>query len=395
MASRRRKTAAPKTPPKSPPKSPNAGAGAARREPIFRLPPFKIEAVFTIRAQTVDWGVTLLGVPALWKTSRGAGVRVAVLDTGISLIHSDLRDAILEARDFTGSRSGPSDQNSHGTHCAGVVGARDNDSGIIGIAPECGLLIGKVLGDDGSGSSAGIAAGIRWAIDQKADVISMSLGSPSPSRAITQAVSEALAAGIPVVCAAGNEGPALDSIGWPARQPGTISVGAIDRRKEIARFSSRGERVDVVAPGDNILSDIPPNNLGILSGTSMSTPAVTGTIALRIGLKRTLGQKLDTPAELLAVLRGTAEDLGQSGKDHHYGYGLISPEKLLAGVPPVPVAPPPPVMPPAPPVAPPTMPGVPPDVVTLRSLELTANDLTPAGVEKVRAAGVERFLLQA
>ena len=111
------------------------------QEPIYSIPPFKVEKVFTSNSQTVDWGVELVGVPNFWKYTKGKGVKVAVLDTGIAYKHPDLEGAISDMKDFTNSPSGISDMNGHGTHCAGIIAARDNSVGVIGGAPEADLLI--------------------------------------------------------------------------------------------------------------------------------------------------------------------------------------------------------------------------------------------------------------
>lgn len=312
------------------------------------LPPYTVESVaLADGGQQIDWGLTLLGIPALWAKTRGKGVRVAILDTGIATQHQDLKDAILDAQDFTGSRNGVADVAGHGSHVAGTIGARDNPGGVVGVAPDCGLLVGKVLGDNGSGSNTQVANGIRWAISTRADIISMSLGSPMPDATIQQAINDALAAGIIVVCAAGNDGPVLDTIGYPAKWPGVISVGSIDRQKQISKFSSRGDRVDIVAPGDRILSDWPPNSLAMLSGTSMATPLVSGVVALMIAAARLDGTASTlTPSRVIELLRSTATDAGPPGKDSAYGYGIIDPNKLLTPVVPIPVPPVIPVPPP-------------------------------------------------
>lgn len=306
--------------------------GIDPNNPIFVLPPFKVEAVFVSMAETMDWGLELMGIPALWRMTKGEDIKVAVLDTGCALNHTDLRDAILDAKDFTRSKSGPGDVSGHGTHCAGTIAARQNSTGVIGVAPKSKLLIGKVLGDDGTGSAQSVAAGVRWAVDQGADIISMSLGSPVASSEIYEAIKVAEQAGKFVIAAAGNEGPSLDTVGYPGRYPETIAVGAIDRRKQITRFSSRGEAVDICAPGDQILSTYPPNNLAKLSGTSMATPFVSGVVALMLAKKRALGTELPVANihDLRAALKRTATDVGEPGHDVHYGFGLIDPEKLLS-----------------------------------------------------------------
>ncbi len=302
------------------------------RDPIFVLPPFKVEQVFTTFAETVDWGLQLLGIPNLWRLTKGAGRKVAVLDTGCALDHPDLRDSIIKAKDFTRSRSGASDTHGHGTHCAGVIAARENSSGVIGVAPEAGLLIAKVLGDSGSGSLAQIVAGIDWAVTNGAEIISMSLGSSSGSPELKAAIDRAVAAGVFVIAAAGNEGPSLDTVGYPGLYDNVVAVGAIDPRKRIASFSSRGKAVDIVAPGVDILSCYPPRNLAKLSGTSMATPFVAGVTALMLSKHRELGTDSDlhSTTDLLRYLKDTATDAGPVGFDTAFGWGLIDPTRLLA-----------------------------------------------------------------
>lgn len=329
----------------------------------WKLPPFTVESVALAAGQKLDWGLSLFGIPALWNLTRGEGVKVAIIDTGIATNHEDLSSAVLDAKDFTGNRGGVSDGNGHGTHVAGTVAARDNASGVVGVAPEASLLVAKVLSDSGSGSSNWVANGVRWAIANHADIISMSLGSPVPDPGIKAAVDSALDAGIIVVCAAGNEGPSLDSVGYPARWPDVISVGAVDRRKQIARFSSRGERVDIVAPGDQILSDWPPNSVAVLSGTSMATPFVTGVITLMLAAHRKSGGSGLTPDAVRGLLRRTAVDAGPPGQDPGYGFGLIAPDVLLAD---------PFVVPPPPPTP------------TPDTAELGPGDFSETGLAKVR-----------
>ncbi|MFY7805575.1 MAG: S8 family peptidase [Limnoraphis robusta] len=299
--------------------------------PIFVLPPYKVERVLVAAAEVIDWGLEMFAIPNLWKQTKGKGIKVAVLDTGIALKHPELVDAVEDARDFTKSPSGPSDIEGHGTHVAGIIAARENRGGVVGVAPEAKLLVGKVLGDNGYGTAQQLVNGIRWAIDKKADIISMSLGSPLPSEEMHAAIKAAVQAGIFVICAAGNSGPNLETVEYPAIYPETIAVGAIDRTRRVAQFSSRGKAVDIVAPGDNILSTYPPRGVAVLSGTSMATPFVSGVVALMLSKHRSFGGQtaVKTQAELIEHLQKTAIDAGMPGFDPYYGFGLINPEALL------------------------------------------------------------------
>lgn len=297
----------------------------------YRLPPFRVAAAYTQLSETTDWGLALLHVPEQWRETQGAGVRVALLDTGIEHTHPDLLGAVDDLRDFTGGASGTLDRVGHGTHTAGIVGARRNDRGVVGVAPECRLLVGKVLGDDGSGADDSVAAGIDWAVQAGADVVSMSLGSPTPSPAIAAAVARAAAAGKFLICAAGNDGRD-QSVNYPARFDDTVAVGAVDRHGRIAEFSSRGPEVDVCAPGEDVLSTYLGGGYARLSGTSMAAPFVSGVVALLLAKhKRTAGATpVETPSQLIEHLQRTATDAGPTGRDPSYGFGLIDPAKLLA-----------------------------------------------------------------
>ncbi|MCA9103050.1 MAG: S8 family peptidase [Planctomycetales bacterium] len=300
-------------------------------ETTWRLPPYSVEATFVTLSETVDWGLSNFGIPDQWRDTRGGGVRVAVIDTGIEASHPDLADSIDDARDFSGSPFGSEDHVGHGTHVAGTIAARQNDQGVVGVAPECRLLVAKVLGDDGSGSGSSVADGIDWACEAGADVLSMSLGSPVPDRAIRAAIQRAVTAGKFVVCAAGNEGRP-DSVNFPARWPETLAIGAVDRHGRVARLSSRGEEVDVCAPGQDVLSTYLDGGYAKLSGTSMATPFVSGVVALLIAKHRQQGggTPIATQQELVDHLRRTAIDAGPQGKDPNYGYGLIDPRSVLA-----------------------------------------------------------------
>ncbi len=315
-------------------------AAAAEPDREYKLPPNELAPsavqALTDAGDVADWGHAAIGVPDAWKVTKGKGARVAVLDTGCDSGHRDLKAQIVAARDFTGSRSGSSDVNGHGSHCAGIVLAAENAVGMVGVAPEAQLLVGKVLGDSGSGLSSGIAAGIDWAVEQGADVISMSLGSPSEDARIRAAIAAARARGVLVIAAAGNEGPREGTVGYPGGSPGVICVAAIDSALATASFSSRGRQVVVAAPGVNIRSCYPGDRFATMSGTSMATPYVAGCAALYVARCKALGVK-PTPDDFAKRIGETAKDLPPSGRDTATGFGLIQPAKLLpAGDAPVP-----------------------------------------------------------
>ncbi len=311
--------------------------------PTCRLPPLRIEAVFKSLSETVDWSLAAYNIPQQWKQTSGQGIRVAVLDTGVDLGHPDLAGAIDEAVDFTQSRFGPADRQGHGTHVAGTIAARRNGQGVIGVAPECRLLITKVLDDSGAGDPQNVAAGIDWAADSGANILSLSLGSPDPSPQMAAAIGRAVAKGCFVICAAGNDGRP-DSVNYPARRDNTLAIGAVDRNGRVSPFSSRGPQVDLSAPGQDIVSTYLGGGYAKLSGTSMATPFASGVVALLLSKHR--DHTGETPVEhrqqLIEHLRRTATDAGPVGRDPDYGYGLINPDSVLEDLP---NGPPPPTSP--------------------------------------------------
>lgn len=271
--------------------------------------------------EMLPWGVDRIDAERAWEVTRGAGIRVAVLDTGIDHLHHDLRPnfhggvSFVPGEDFT-------DGNGHGTHVAGIIGARQNGSGIVGVAPNCDLLSVKVLDRRGSGRYSWIINGIIWCVRNRIDVINMSLGGPAPVQALQNACDYALRRNVVVVAAAGNNGPADDSVGYPGRYDSVIAVSAVNESGNIASFSSRGHQVDLAAPGERILSTLPGNRFGRLNGTSMASPHVAGVAALTISSHR-----FTDAAVIRQILLGTADNLGVPGRDDKFGHGLVDAEQ--------------------------------------------------------------------
>ena len=230
------------------------------------------------REQT-NWAGKLMSIPSLWRDTKGSGVKVAVLDTGADIDHRDLKPGILKHQDFTSSSI--NDVQGHGTHVAGIIGARKNGFGFVGVAPECKLMIGKVLDDNGNGNYAWISAGIRWAVQNGADIINMSLGGTENHISLFDAVHYALYKGVIIVVAAGNAGSmGSNSIAYPGKYGGVITVASHDNYGNRSGFSSHGGEIDILGPGSKIWSTYPDNKYSELSGTSMAAPFVSGLAAL-------------------------------------------------------------------------------------------------------------------
>lgn len=301
----------------------------------WELPPYKVEAVFTAQelGQQVDWGVEQNKVPSQWEKTKGEDVKIGIVDTGCELQHPDLEGAIIASQDFTNSPAGAMDRAGHGTHCAGIIGARNNDKGTVGVAPEAQLIIGKGLDDFGSGTSRGLIRAIEFCASEGAEVISASWGSPYPDPNILAAIKELNDAGIFFICAAGNDGRD-NSVNYPAKWRNGISVASVQRNGTLSPFSSRGPEVDIAAPGQDILSTylLSKGGYAKLSGTSMATPFVAATVALAISVHKKLKKPktpLKTVDDLRKELARTANDAGPQGHDPSYGWGLINVESLL------------------------------------------------------------------
>lgn len=287
------------------------------------LPPYRVEfgAVALSDRDGVDWGVESYGIPNLWRQNKGEGVTVAVIDTGISK-HSALVDAVLDYRNFT-SDSSFEDTVGHGTHVAGIIAAR---RGLAkGIAPEAKLLSLKVLGHSGMGSNTAVSKAVQHAAETRCDIACMSLGSPKPDPGLHEAIKLACREGVIVVCAAGNDGGAVN---FPAAFQETIGVGAVDKSGAACEFSSRGKEIVVAAPGCDITSTWLNDGYATVSGTSMAAPFVAGTLALYVSAAKKEGRKVDHQSVLKALAQ-TCKDTGEHGRDSIYGWGLLDPHSLL------------------------------------------------------------------
>lgn len=281
------------------------------------------DIIIKVKSQTIDWGVNKIQAPTSWSSSfTGKGVKIGVVDTGIAN-HEDL--TVAGGAAFTSYTSSYLDDNGHGTHVAGIIGARNNGYGTVGVANEASLYAVKVLGSDGSGYLSDVISGIDWCITNKMDIINLSLGSSTSSTALQQEVDKAYSQGVLVVAAAGNDGTpdgTSDTVNYPAKYGSVIAVSATDSNNQRASFSSTGSTVEVAAPGVNIRSTYLNNQYVTMSGTSMATPFVTGDLALLKQANPGL-----TPSELRTKLRENVIDLGISGKDNWFGYGLIQAPK--------------------------------------------------------------------
>lgn len=241
-------------------------------------------ADFLTLSQSRNWGLDAFHIDEVWKNTKGKGIKVAVLDTGIAQ-HDDLNGAWSEAYNFSADGNQWDEKSGHGTHCVGIVGARDNDFGVVGVAPECEIIPIKVLSNNGGGNWDSIVKGIQKAIELDVDIISMSLGTPSKTPSYVEDIIKHATEnkGIIIVAAAGNDSSAVN---YPAKLDNVIAVAAVDENGDYAGFSSRGQELDAIAPGIDVFSTFLNNGYAKMSGTSQACPFISGLCALILSYSR-------------------------------------------------------------------------------------------------------------
>jgi subtilisin len=295
---------------------------------------FSAEPTFPEPAPTpeylLSWGVTRIAADrAAWNGIRGAGIKVAILDTGIDYNHPELKENYRGGYNFLTNTADPFDDSrrGHGTHIAGIIAAKDNGTGVVGVAPDASLYAVKILDKNMFGSTSRVVAGLDWAIANKVDVINISFSIPNDpiffSQAVKDACDAAYAAGIVIVAAAGNSGrPVVD---YPADFASVIAVAATAADNTRAFFSNYGAKIEFSAPGVGITSTLPGGGYGLLNGTSQAAPHVTGAVALLLsaGMVDDSGADAGRVEAVRGWLAVGALDLGEQGRDLYSGYGLV------------------------------------------------------------------------
>jgi type VII secretion-associated serine protease mycosin len=292
--------------------------------------------------RTQQWALSSMNTDQAWRTTKGEGITVAVLDTGVDDRHPDLAGSVLQGKDFIGfgALRGERAWARHGTDMAGIIAAHGHgpgsEDGVMGIAPEVKILPVRVIleGTDKAREKArnsrgnALAQGIRWAADQGADVINLSLGDDSesahPEAAEDAAVQYALAKGSVVVASAGNGGEKGDHISYPAAYPGVIAVTAVDRFGTHAAFSTRRWYATVSAPGVDVVIADPDREYYEGWGTSAASAFVSGAVALVKAAHPNL-----SPAQIKQLLEDTARDAPSGGRDDSRGFGFVDPEAAI------------------------------------------------------------------
>jgi thermitase len=267
-----------------------------------------------------QWGLTKTRFRGAWNDAKGGGAKVAIVGSGAYAGHPDI-GKILAQKDFVEGNAVADDDYGHGTRVTGVAGAlTDNGRGVAGGCFKCGLLLAKVMNANGSATDSKIIIGMDWSVDHGADVVNLSLGGPAESSALRDAVNRASRRGAVVVAAAGNAGTTRRQ--YPAAYSNAIAVSATNQSDGLAYFSSRGDWVDLAAPGTNILSTSKSGGYGKKSGTSFSAPFVSGLA----GLLASQGMSADS---IRQRMQGSAKDLGPAGDDPRFGHGRIDADNAV------------------------------------------------------------------
>lgn len=276
-----------------------------------------------------QYGPQIIQAPEAWEIERGQSnfVTVAIIDTGVSKSHPELKDKLVPGYDFINNDSDPDDDEGHGTHVAGIASATtDNNEGIAGISWHAKIMPIKVLDASGSGTWESVSKGIVWAADNGADVINMSLGGAYPSEMAKQAVNYAYNKGVTIIASAGNSGDS--HYYYPASFDVVISIAATDSSDNRAWFSTFNDKVDLAAPGVYILSSVLDGDYESWSGTSMSSPHVSGLASLVLSYNPDL-----TPAQIEEIIKLNADDVNAEtypGYDIYIGEGRINANRAVA-----------------------------------------------------------------
>lgn len=294
----------------------------------IKLPDFTIEETLQTFSEVYDWGLRDLNIPAIHKQTLGNDINVAIIDSGKSE-HFETIENTVAAKNFSKSRF-LADKNGHSTFCAGIIAARKNDEGIIGVAPLAKLHFAKAMNDSGSGDPSGLVRAVNWAIRQKVDIISISAGMFFDFKPLGKAIKRAYARNIIIVAAVGNTGKRNYDVAFPARYPEVIGVAAYDQRHKIAKFSSRGINVSFAMPGVDIYSTYLKNRFCKLSGTSFACPIMVGVCALILSKHRNIAKPktpCETPAQMLEHLTKYSKKLNGQNET---GFGTIDLDGLFS-----------------------------------------------------------------
>ncbi len=256
----------------------------------YTLPPCATGTTYNKYYSGCCWHTELRGIPNFWKLTKGKGIKIAVLDTGIAPNHPALKESILEAVDFSRTASNAGDGHGHGTHFAGIIAAREIISGHGGIAPHARLLIGKVLNDNGLGSPKAITNGILWAVDCGADIITLNLGNQVDYLPMKAALDYARRNGVFVISTAGDPASYLKTTKNNCFKNRSITIGSTTMYQNLQFGAGRFVQTpDILVEDSEVISTFPPNGFISMRSPSSATAIVAGVAALALSKHRQFG----------------------------------------------------------------------------------------------------------
>lgn len=288
---------------------------------MHRICDYTMVSSVSLKSEVVSYGIKMTGAQYEWKETKGRGIKVGIIDTGIDLNHKDLE--IKKFINFTNEdKNEICDEAGHGTHVAGIVGARMNGFGVVGVAPECDIYIAKAFDGQGRGEKKNVVKSMKWMIENQVDIINMSYSSTEGDIEEEKMVQLCIENNIFMVAAAGNRGERR--VSYPGRYDGVVAVSSVDINKIKSDFSSYGNEIDLAAAGVDILSTYKNNSYAVLSGTSMAAPLISGAAALiqSKAIKR-FNRKLN-PKELEVVMGIYADNTEIGRKSKCCGCGIFS-----------------------------------------------------------------------
>lgn len=280
-------------------------------EPDLRITitePF-LNSAYSSPYLSIPWGIQRIEAEKVWGQTRGKGIKIAVIDTGVDHEHPAIKPNYRGGVNILSPHSNPMDYNGHGTHVAGIIAGKATEMGIIGVAPKAQIYAVKAFNRKGSANLSDLLTAINWCIENQMNVINMSFGMEKVSESLRHAIQVAHKKGIVMIAASGNQG-LNGRIDYPARFPETIAVTSVSMDNGISSFSNRGKGVDVAAPGEKIPSAWLNQTKKEMSGTSMAVPHVSGIVALILSINPALNPEQVRFLLLRTSRKIDAEDIG-------------------------------------------------------------------------------------
>ncbi|MGB8022472.1 MAG: S8 family serine peptidase [Candidatus Nanopelagicales bacterium] len=300
-----------------------------RRPGVVAVPNARVRAFGLLQSEPLgsqQWNMGMVGAPTAWATAKGAGVKVAVIDTGVDATHPDLAGRVLPEIDLIPDAEPGPDLLGHGTRVATLIAGGLTGVGMAGVAPQATILPVAALDPIGYGDTSTVARAIIAAADAGARVINMSLGGPDRDAVLDRACAYAHSKGATLVAAVGNSYEDGNEVQYPAASPHVLGVASVDSTGTPSEFSNTGSYVDLAAPGQSILAGMPGGGFSVETGTSFAAPHVSGVLALMASANPAL-----TATDLTTFVQLTAkDDVSADGRDDQIGFGIVRADRAVA-----------------------------------------------------------------